>query len=490
MKRNRYLLFATLSFLLLVFASHAPYGVVDVGAQDLTATTAEKSVRPPRIGLLDIETIDTPSYNGPSDEMTAAERDQIQEEVWRNISALEVEGKLWQAKAGPTRLEWPTRRASGLNDFNIGQISSYVDQNLAFPNQVLDWNCGSRTYDQTDGYNHAGIDINSFAFPWRRMYQNEVEVVAAAPGIIIVRDDGAFDQSCSQSSTGNVNRVILMHPDSTVTWYLHLKNGSVTSKSVGEHVDVGEYLGIAGSSGRSTVPHLHLELHDSSGALQEPFTGPCNSMNNFSWWVQQEPYRNSRINTLLTGSALPQFPACPAQEITNEKIVFQPNDPLITTAHFRDLQTSQEVNFSILMPDSSIFQAWSFTSPNTLNATFRSATWQIPSDAQIGKWIYRVVFNGVTYERPFYVGQPPNVSITGRIARKNGSGFAQARVTLFDSNSTPIASTRTNSFGYYTLHDVVVGATYNIDVTAKGASFNPRNLMVIGQLDALDFTSK
>ena len=38
----------------------------------------------------------------------------------------------------------------------------------------------------------------------------------------------------------------------------------MTSKSIGQTVTKGEFLGKVASSGKSTGPHLHLEVHDSS----------------------------------------------------------------------------------------------------------------------------------------------------------------------------------------------------------------------------------
>lgn len=43
-------------------------------------------------------------------------------------------------------------------------ISNYVDTDSNFPNSLLDYNCGMRTYDRENGYNHAGIDY--FTWPY------------------------------------------------------------------------------------------------------------------------------------------------------------------------------------------------------------------------------------------------------------------------------------------------------------------------------------
>ena len=86
-----------------------------------------------------------------------------------------------------------------------------------------------------------------------------VRIVAAAPGTIVSKTDGNFDRNCAIGS-GQWNAVYVRHADNSVAWYGHMKSGSLTTKAVGETVVTGEYLGIVGSSGSSTGPHLHFEI--------------------------------------------------------------------------------------------------------------------------------------------------------------------------------------------------------------------------------------
>jgi hypothetical protein len=300
-------------------------------------------------------------------------------------------------------LSWPVRKRPGLADPNVDGISNFVDQNPAFPNQLLDWNCGTRTYDQASGYNHKGIDIFSWPFSWKKMDNNEVEIVAAAPGTIILKSDGNFDRNCGFGA-GNWNAVYVRHADNSVAWYGHMKNGSLISKAVGDTVVTGERLGVVGSSGNSTGPHLHFELYNASNQLQDPYQGTCNSMNNFSWWAAQEPYRVSRINRLMTHGAPPVFPTCPNTETTNEKSVFKPGDPIYTGAYYRDQLVGQQTQFSMIRPDGVVHQAWTQNSPNTYNASGWYWTWALPANAMRGTWTLRAVFNGVTTDQTFKVG--------------------------------------------------------------------------------------
>ncbi len=341
--------------------------------------------------------------NQPTDYISPEQRAAIQAEIKANLARLERQGKLPPARPDVVALSWPLRPAAGITDPNVEGISNYVDQNPAFPNLLLDWNCGARTYDQSNGYNHAGIDMFTWPFGWQKMDNSEVEIIAAAPGTIAAKSDGNFDRSCGLNG-GTWNSVYIRHSDNSIAWYGHMKNGSTTSKAVGATVALGEKLGIVGSSGNSTGPHLHFELYNASNQLQDPYQGSCNSLNNFTWWAAQEPYRNSRMNRVMTGSAPPDFGTCPAQEITYEKKVYKPGDQLYTIGFFRDQLSGQQTQYFLYRPDGSTFNSWTHTSPNTYNASYWYWIWTLPTNAPSGTWKLRAIFNGVTYDKTFAVG--------------------------------------------------------------------------------------
>lgn len=56
-------------------------------------------------------------------------------------------------------------------------------------------------------------------------------------------------------------------PDGTRAIYGHMNE---VKTKVGEHVDAGEVLGLSGSTGNSTAPHLHFSLKDPSGNVVDP----------------------------------------------------------------------------------------------------------------------------------------------------------------------------------------------------------------------------
>lgn len=297
-------------------------------------------------------------------------------------------------RAMPPLFDWPLRQAEGFDYLGYYAISNFVDQ--ASDTTLLDYNCGMRTYD-----GHDGTDIRIVPFRWNKMGNDEVEVIAAAPGTIIFRQDGNFDQNCAWGGGTPWNAVFIQHADGTITWYGHLKNGSVTQKDSGDVVAAGEYLGIVGSSGNSTGPHLHLEVYDPMGNLVDPFQGPCNSLNNDTWWNDQVPYFDSGINRLITASQQWTSPACPQQAQIFEKTVFDPGEAITFSVHYRcDLNTNT-TQLTAFEPDgdTSTLLNILYQRGGNFFSTNPSALWNntIPNNAPKGKWIFEAVYNTSTY---------------------------------------------------------------------------------------------
>lgn len=257
----------------------------------------------------------------PRDDLSEAARAEIMSTIAANRARLVSEGKLSPFHDKTiTNFTWPLRKGAGRTDFDNHGISNYVDENAAFPNQLRDYNCGARTYDLPSGYNHQGTDIFVYPFSWKKMDDEDVVIVAGAAGTILAKSDGNFDRSCAMSGN-NWNAVYVQHADGSVAWYGHMKNGSTTVKGVGHTVAAGEYLGVVGSSGSSTGPHLHLELYDAANALVDPWLGACNTKSKQVTWAQQRPYRDSAVNALTVGMSAPVFPTCPTQGAANAALL-------------------------------------------------------------------------------------------------------------------------------------------------------------------------
>lgn len=352
----------------------------------------------------------TPSDEGggahlalPSDELGPTERARIERNLRESLDTLRFQGRISpRAALAPVPFIWPLAPAPGFAHYGYHGISNFVDQNPS-SGSLLDYQCNSRTYD-----GHRGTDFFTWPFPFNKMDNDEIHVVAAAPGTIILKSDGFFDRSCSLSG-GPWNAVYIRHADDSVAWYGHLKKNSVTAKVVGDSVAQGEYLGIVGSSGNSTGPHLHLEIYDAASQLIDPYAGACNSLNPVSWWAAQRPYFDSAINHLSTGDAPVALGACPNQDDPNEEDFFAPGSTVYFTSYFRDQLGTQTGQHTIYRPDNSVFTSWSHSSfPAThYAASYWYWAFPIPIGEALGTWRYEIVFDGNTYDHLFAISNTP-----------------------------------------------------------------------------------
>ncbi len=168
----------------------------------------------------------------------------------------------------------------------------HVDHDDADGNRVL---CTNYRGDGFPGCydGHDGTDfLLDGAFV--AMDAGSARVVAAAPGTVVAAEDGHYDRCHGSLDSGDVdcdghpvvaNHVVLRHSDGRETLYWHLKQGSV-AVGAGDEVGCADLLGLVGSSGYSTVPHLHFEVHDAAGQPLDPFAGERSQPDSL-WSVQE-----------------------------------------------------------------------------------------------------------------------------------------------------------------------------------------------------------
>ncbi len=140
-------------------------------------------------------------------------------------------------------------------------------------------------YDEHDGSDFllvGGFDT---------MDAGSATIVAAAPGVVVATEDGHYDR-CSATldgidcdgNDGIANSVIVEHEGGWRTLYWHMMTDSV-AVAVGDEVACGDVLGRVGSSGYSSMPHLHFELQDAAGSTIDPYAGEYSQPE--TWWVDQ-----------------------------------------------------------------------------------------------------------------------------------------------------------------------------------------------------------
>ncbi len=118
-------------------------------------------------------------------------------------------------------------------------------------------------------------------------------VVAAADGVVIDVEDGHYDRCHASVQEMDVtcdghemisNYVLIEHNNGIQTRYKHLKADSIVV-GVGDFVTCGQRLGLIGSSGESSMPHVHFEVTDAWGNVIDPYAGVMSQPE--SYWVQQ-----------------------------------------------------------------------------------------------------------------------------------------------------------------------------------------------------------
>jgi murein DD-endopeptidase MepM/ murein hydrolase activator NlpD len=111
-----------------------------------------------------------------------------------------------------------------------------------------------------------GKSTGSFIWPIRglitqgfRSYHTGVDIAGSTGDAVVAADGGEVIISGWVDNTGYGNRIMIKHSNGLVTLYAHLQANSNKVK-VGDRVSKGQVIGLRGSTGRSTGPHLHFEV--------------------------------------------------------------------------------------------------------------------------------------------------------------------------------------------------------------------------------------
>ena len=217
------------------------------------------------------------SYKPQQDQCLSKEkREKIQRQLNENILRLNIDQQLLRANEHAL-FEWPLSLNDESNDYGYHGVSGFVDNNLNYNNNLLDYNCGQITYNT-----HQGTDIEILNF-----YEMDegVLILCSAPGIVTYTHDGEYDRYTEWINGVYANAVIVSHSDGSEAWYWHMRKNSVNVE-LGDTVAVGDTLGYVGSSGYSSGPHIHFEIQQ-NGTV-DPYSGFCQT--DTSRWLEQGEY--------------------------------------------------------------------------------------------------------------------------------------------------------------------------------------------------------
>ena len=344
--------------------------------------------------------------------ITAMEYNLIESRCAENVNVFNIDNRQMKQML-KTSLIWPLKTSNGFKDCSYYFIGAYVDQNSA-SGAFKDWNCGTRSCD-----GHGGTDIGIWPFPMNKVDSNVVEVIAAADGTIIDKHDGEFDRNCVGSGSGlQANYVIIQHADGSKALYWHMKKNSITTKSIGQTVVVGENLGAVASSGSSSGPHLHFEVWAGNTASTriDPYFGTCNVLNTSTWWASQKPALEPSLFKASVHITDFVAKACPKLDTTNESTFYMipfngpgmPTDFAKFFIFLRDVSSGSSVDMKILNPNGTTYSSWNYTFTSNFNVCY--AGWSKHLPVMPGVCTFQATYNGINCSQKFTVSASNEIS--------------------------------------------------------------------------------
>lgn len=109
---------------------------------------------------------------------------------------------------------------------------------------LLQGNCGQ----------HSHFDKEQYAFDFRMPVGTVI--TAMRSGKVVNLKEQFHDGSNTNDS---LNFLIILHEDSTASRYLHLTYNGVVVE-IGSYVNAGDTIAFSGNTGKSTEPHLHVDV--------------------------------------------------------------------------------------------------------------------------------------------------------------------------------------------------------------------------------------
>jgi murein DD-endopeptidase MepM/ murein hydrolase activator NlpD len=271
---------------------------------------------------------------------------------------------------------WPLDGTNGrdwlINNYLDRDSTSGLRDYLGFTGSL------ARTYD-----GHRGVDIDISTF--REMDDGSAKVRAVAPGTVVFIREDQFDRNMvslgSCSATWNVVQV--EHANGFSTVYGHLKRNSVPVQ-VGDAVAAGDVLGVTGSSGCSTHPHIHFEVRDCDNNRLESFE--------LGLWTNPPAYEPpSRVmDVVLRSGGAPTTTQIkdPSPNVT----VVKPNSTLgiglSMGGHANDV-----VSLRLIEPNGSVYSDWSWTVGGADRYRHMFPAWSRTIGSTPGKWRLEVRVN-------------------------------------------------------------------------------------------------
>lgn len=139
--------------------------------------------------------------------------------------------------------------------------------------------------------------LTSHFGPRRRGWHYGVDIAAHVGDPIVAMFDGTVRITKPTRQTGGYgNLVVIRHDNGLETYYGHLSRINVES---GQKVSAGDVIGLAGNTGRSRGPHLHLEIRYLGAALnpEDVIDFSTFTLKNETLEITKSSFRNTGIRS-------------------------------------------------------------------------------------------------------------------------------------------------------------------------------------------------
>jgi murein DD-endopeptidase MepM/ murein hydrolase activator NlpD len=163
---------------------------------------------------------------------------------------------------GTTAIEEPTGSSSALR---ATEDKDTLDP-VAVARQILD---GGTAVSEGKSEITSGFGWRRDPFTGETKFHKGVDLRAAYGQDVTATAGGTVTFSGTQGSYGTT--VVIEHANGTRSRYAHL---SLALVAAGDTIAPGQLVGRAGSTGRATGPHVHLEVVDQNGRPLDPLTHP------------------------------------------------------------------------------------------------------------------------------------------------------------------------------------------------------------------------
>ncbi len=160
-----------------------------------------------------------------------------------------------------TIADFPNNKLGDSLQLTVGQIiiipNGYVDESFAPPPPPVAVGSGQFMWPVEGA-------VTQYAFYW---HPGSIDIAIDLLTPVKAADSGKVKE-VNHYTTGYGVHVIVDHGNGLTSLYAHLTASQV---SVGQTITKGEVLGMSGSTGRSTGPHLHFEV-ERNGVPVDPMT--------------------------------------------------------------------------------------------------------------------------------------------------------------------------------------------------------------------------